>query len=146
MAYKFRLQSILNLKVYKETQCKEELGRCMINLSKAEQLRDQIIMIIDNSTIELQEISVSGKDLYLVEFYNNYIKYQNMLLARQLQVVADCRKALAYARLQLIEAMKERKILNKLDDKLRERYIFEMDKKEQAQLDELATTRYIALT
>ena len=146
MPYKFRLQSILNLREYKETQCKEELGRALVRLNQAEQLRDRILMIIDTSTSELQEISSSGKNLYLVEFYDHYIRYQNELLTRQLQVVADCRKALAYARMQLIEAMKERKILNKLDDKLRERYLFEMDKREQAQMDELATSRYLTLT
>ena len=142
MAYKFRLQSILNLREYKETQCKEELGRCMHRLAQAEQLREMIISVIANSTSELQEITSSGKNLYLVEFYDNYIRYQNVLLTRQIQVVADCRKALAYARMQLIEAMKERKILNKLDDKLKERYMFEMDKREQAQMDEIALTRY----
>ena len=142
MKYKFRLQSILTLKEYKETLCKEELGRCIQRLHQAETLRDEIQMAIERLTSEMQECSLSGKNLYMLEFYDNYIRYQKQLLARQIQVVAECRKALAYARMQLVEAMKERKILNKLDDKLRQRYLFEMDKKEQAQMDELALTRY----
>jgi flagellar FliJ protein len=118
------------------------MGRCVQRLYEAERLRDEIQGRIEQLTLELRDLSSSGKTLYMVEFYQNFILYQKQLLARQLQRVLECRKALAYARLQLVEAMKNKKILNKLDQKLYQRYLFEMDKKEQIQMDELALTRY----
>jgi flagellar FliJ protein len=118
------------------------MGRCVQRLYQAERLRDETRQRIDRLTGELRELASSGKELYLMEFYDNFILYQRTLLERQIQLVAERRKELAYARMRLVEAMKERKILNKLDEKLYQRYLFDMDKAEQAQMDELALTRY----
>lgn len=142
MRYHFRLQSVLRLREYKESQCKEEMGRCVQRLYQAEKLRDEIEEKIRRLTGELRELTLRGKELYLVEFYDNFILYQRILLERQIQLVAQRKKELAYARMRLVEAMKDRKILNKLDEKLYRRYLFDMDKAEQAQMDELALTRY----
>jgi flagellar FliJ protein len=142
LKYQFRLQSVLKLREYKESQCKEEMGRCIQRLYQAECLRDEIQQRIQRLVFEMGELSAGGKDLYLMEFYQNFLHYQRQLLERQRQMVAECKKALAYARLQLVEAMKERKILNKLDEKLHQRYLVELDKKEQAQMDEIALTRH----
>lgn len=142
LRYKFRLQSVLRLREYKESQCKEELGRCVQRLYQAEKLRDEIEERIRRLNEELRELTLRGKELYLVEFYNNFLLYQRVLLERQIQMVAERKKELAYARMRLVEAMKDRKILNKLDEKLYQRYLFDMDKAEQAQMDELALTRY----
>ncbi|MDR1204637.1 MAG: flagellar export protein FliJ [Peptococcaceae bacterium] len=142
LRYHFRLQSVLRLREYKESQCKEEMGRCVQRLYQAEKLRDEIEEKIRRLTGELRELTLRGKELYLVEFYDNFILYQRILLERQIQLVAQRKKELAYARMRLVEAMKDRKILNKLDEKLYRRYLFDMDKAEQAQMDELALTRY----
>jgi flagellar FliJ protein len=118
------------------------MGRCVQRLYQAEKLRDEIEEKIRRLTAELRERVSSGKELYLIEFYDNFILYQRILLERQIQLVAERKRELAYARMRLVEAMKDRKILNKLDEKLYQRYLFDMDKAEQAQMDELALTRY----
>lgn len=71
----------------------------------------------------------------------DYLSFLHEELVRQKQVVAEKKEELEIARSKLMEAMKNRKIMDKLEEKQYQQYIYEQDKKEQALLDDFAGRR-----
>lgn len=139
--FRFRLAGFKRLKEYKEKLCRDEVGRCVIRLGLAvedeNKTRDAV------STLE-REISgaLEGKiDVSRLMIDYNYLQYLKELLIKRQEVVFLRRRELEEARLRLFEAMKERKILDKLQEKKLQQYEYEKNRLEQALLDELARTR-----
>lgn len=136
--FKFRLAGILSLREYEEKLRRDRVGICQHNLSLAEQKENEIIRDIirmDDEMKRLQEGRIVLPDLI---FSDNYRRYLRELLLRQKEIVADRKKELEEARSRFFEAMKERKALQKLEEKKYQQYLYEQNRLEQVMLDELA--------
>lgn len=139
--FKFRLGSIKLLREYKEKQCKEEVGRCLTNLrlarEKKKKLEDRIaqkeedILLIQEGRLNLPKLIISQE----------YLRYLHIQLELQKAVVAEKKEELRVNRAKLMEAMKTRKIMVKLEERQYQQYLYLQDKKEQALLDDLAGRR-----
>ena len=82
-------------------------------------------------------------DLNLATYYHNYLNKLNQLLVEDYARIDRCNEDLAKARQNLIEATKEKKIVEKLKEKAYEEYKLTELKQETEFLDELGTTRFI---
>lgn len=138
--FRFRLANVLHLREYKEKLCLEEVGKCLLQLQQALQKKEEIKKIILNIesdfTASLKGTIISEK----VNLYKNYIVHQQNLLEIQEQVIMERRRELEKAREKYFQAMKDKKILDKLKEKQYLRFIQEEEKNEQKFQDELAIT------
>ncbi|MDD4665244.1 MAG: flagellar export protein FliJ [Clostridia bacterium] len=138
--FKFRLEKILRLREYKEKFCLEEVGKCVSQLQDALEKKEELEerkTKLENEFMAILKGVISAEK---VSLYKNYLLYQDELLKIQEQVIEVKKNNLEEARQKLVQAMKERKILEKLREKQDYRYQQEQEKKEQIFQDELAVT------
>lgn len=136
--FKFRLSTILRFKEYNEKLCQEELGRCVQKLRLARLKEKEIQFLIEQLEKNLSEMQVGILNIEKIVNIKEYLLYQRELLVLQKKTVEARMAELKAAQEKLVEAMKERKVLEKLKTKQYERYLYEEDRKEQAFLDDLA--------
>ncbi len=143
MPFQFRLETILRLRDSEEGQLRDQLAilNAAVTQSEAEivrleGVREDHLEVIDGHrsapSPDLEKIRQDG--LYL-ERLNADIKSTNRLLEEQ-RSVADAK------RVELVSKRRERRILEKLREKHRTRYLKELDRKEATLVDELSLTRY----
>jgi len=139
--FRFRLAGIMSLREYKERMCRDKLGQCQTNLREAEDRENEIkdaITYLGDVIIRAQEGVI---DLPRLKLKYNYLDYMKERLILQKGVVALRKQELEEARLKLYEAMKEKKILQKLREKKYRQYQYEQNRLEQVLLDDLAGRR-----
>lgn len=140
--FKFKLDGLLNVKEKIEEQKKIELGKAIANLSYEQEKLNEI-KNRRTQVIEAQRDSV--KNIVNVSNYmqiNNFIKqldkqeqYQ-LVKIKQAEIIVDERKK------ELMEAMKERKSLEKLKENEQVAYNKEVLMKEQKIVDEIVSYKY----
>ena len=138
----YKMEDILEIKIQLEDQAKTEYANArrilLIEEDKLKKLflehdvfQEKLTGLI-SSKIELLEIQ-KCKDA--IELYKEYIEQQKKKLA-----IAEHNEEIA--RLNLQEAMIERKTYDKLKEKAREEYMYEYESWQQKEIDEITSYRY----
>lgn len=140
--FKFRLESFLGIKEKIEEQKKLEYGKALKKLDEEraylESLETKKKDVIDNMRKSIN----SGIRANELKRYNNFVDYIKLRIEEQENVV---RKAEIYAeqkRIELVDAMKERKMLEVLKENDRVEYNKEQLLKEQKIVDEIVSYQY----
>lgn len=140
--FRFPLQNILNMKEKLEEQAKNEYGqanaRLLVEEKKLEQLNNRLEaarLQLKNVLIEILSMTEIHKRENAIVILKGYVKQQQLVVKR-------CEKEVEIAREKLTEAMKERKIFEKLREKAFEEFIKEEGRREQKEVDELMSYRY----
>ena len=140
--FKFRLESFLGIKEKIEEQKKLEYGKALKKLDEEraylESLETKKKDVIDNMRNSIN----SGIRANELKSYNNFVDYIKLRIEEQENVV---RKAEIYAeqkRIELVDAMKERKMLEVLKENDRVEYNKEQLLKEQKIVDEIVSYQY----
>lgn len=142
MAFNFKFQSILDLKIRLEDQKKSKYGEANEELKRQ---KDKLNVLYEERAHQYElmrekgRTGVTPKDLII---YNNYMDRLKRSIEIQLVVVAQAKKNVEKARLELVEAAKQRKMFETLKEKKLEEYWEDYYKKEQAQLDEIVSYKY----
>lgn len=140
--FKYRMQSVLNIKEKLETQAKNEFAAAQMKLNeetdkldalkrRKEGYEDERKKLL-NSTLDFQKIN---ENKYALERMDEYIQAQE-------EQVAKAQKALDKARDTLTKAMQETKIQNKLKEKAFEEFKKELNRQEAKEVDELTSYTY----
>lgn len=136
--FRFRLKSVLRLREHKEKACRDDVARCIQLLNSAqkrEKIISQQILELLQTQKKIQEGTITVSALLLTADYLHYQKERHIL---QKQLVRTKMDELQEARARLFEAMKQKKIMTKLQDKRLNEYNYAQAKIEQAILDDLA--------
>ena len=140
--FKFRLESFLGIKEKIEEQKKLEYGKALKKLDEERaylgSLETKKKNVIDNMRNSIN----SGIRANELKSYNNFVDYIKLRIEEQKNVV---RKAEIYAeqkRIELVDAMKERKMLEVLKENDRVEYNKEQLLKEQKIVDEIVSYQY----
>jgi len=142
VAFNFKFQSILDLKIRLEDQKKSKYGEANEELKRQQ---DKLNVLFDERTYQCDlmrekgKTGVTPKDLIV---FNNYMERLKRSIEIQKVVVERAKKAVEQARLELVEAAKQRKMFETLKEKQFEEYWEEYYKKEQAQFDEIVSYKY----
>ena len=141
--FAFKLQTALDLKLKAEDRKKEELvtatGIYQENLCKLAELKARLNEI-QGVLRGKQERNV---DVFEIGWYQDYIPVLNEHIEQQCLYTEESRLDMETIRFELIELMKERKILEKLRDRNYKEYMREFLREEQKQIDEMATTGFL---
>lgn len=136
--FKFRLQKLLQIKKHQKLEKQKELA-------KAERVRRMEEAHLDNlhhkMAGELVDLkNAQGRTLDVTRFVRSVYYQQRLLqnMATQEKVIAGAREKEAEKREQLLEASKQEKIFLKLKERQQERYLKDLELRDQKDTDEIA--------
>lgn len=140
--FRYRMQSILDIKLKMETQAKQEFAEARMNLDREEErlaalserrenyerrAREQLM-----GTLNCREMAENKEALLRMDEY----------IALQLLQVREAERKLEQAREKLAEVMKERKSHETLKEKAFEQFLLDEKKQEGKEVDELTSYTY----
>ena len=138
----FRLQDFLNLRERIEEQKKQEFGLAVARLEKEKQLRDSLINEKESNIISFRtQIQVRIEPLSF-RIHNDYIEWLKERIIEQEKVVQIAQNHVNQKRQELVEAMKDRRMLEKLREKELAVFYKEQSIAEQKVLDEVVSYRF----
>lgn len=140
--FRYRMQSILNIKYQLETQAKIEVGRAQMRMQEEEEklqnLFDRKEAYFEEGR-RMREDAVSVTDLR--DNRNALIVMDDLIAAQQFEVMKAA-EALELARAKLTEIMQERKMHEKLKEKALLQFLEDEKKAEAKVVDELTSYTY----
>ncbi len=140
--FRYRMQSILNIKIKLETQAKQELGMALHALNE-EEMRLEELRNRKEEYINSTRDSLMG-DLHVRDIRDNQtaIKTMDDFIALQILQVRLAEDKVAKAREKLTECMMERKAQETLRQKAFEAFMKEENKAEMKEIDQLTSYMY----
>ena len=141
--FSFRLQAVLDMRQKKLEKKQQEMASIVKKLnaqmeelefmkSKEVQTLNSLDSICNSSTLDLTTISSSNG--YLIKLSNE--------VKKQLMIIENTKVILKAKQLEIAEAYKKVKVLEKLKEKQEEAYYKEYEVKLAKEIDDIATTRY----
>lgn len=140
--FRYRMQSILNIKYQLENQAKMDLGRAQVRLMEEE---EKLQTLIDRKEAYLEEgRRMRSKTLHVSELRDNSnaVSVMDEMIDRQKEQVAKAEEAVEEARVRLQEVMQERKMHERLKEKALEQFRREENAAEFKSVDELTSYTY----
>ena len=140
--FKFRLQGLLDIKLKIEDQKKQEYGLAMARVEQEKKKKQELLNKKEDSIVEFRERIDEIISSQSHASYNNYIEFLKEEAIRQDKVILEAQKQAEIKRQELVEAMKERKTLEKLSERQYEEFLLEQKLAEQRIVDEIVSYRF----
>lgn len=144
--FSYKMQNILNIKYKLEEQEKSNYSQArhrltleeekLKKLNKRRQDYEDELKQLMNHNLQIQKIKACEDAVEIIKYQINIQKI----------AVIDAEKQLEEARIRLNEAMKERKIHEKLKEKAFDEFILEINAEETKEIDELVSFKYSTRT
>jgi len=138
-AYKFRLQKLLNYKVNKEEEKKNELSIASKRLEKEKNRLLELKQKLNEMNSTFQEKTSQGMAVNELKLLVNYIDYYKRSIKEQRIKVKMAEDYLSTCREELIKATQEKKMIEKLKEIDYGKYLYEEQKKEEKLVDDLVS-------
>lgn len=138
----FSMQNILSMKEKIEEQEKVEYSQVMMRFNEEQDKLNDLIERQSMAEVELKNTINEVLNIREVREKEDSLEIIKMYVREQQFVVIACEEEVRQARERLNEAMKERKIYEKLREKAFEEFMQEENKREQKEIDELVSYRY----
>jgi len=133
--FTFGLQKVLQLRKYKEDECKIALGQAVSALNKIEnEIRETAVKRSDAASKRFNEAGEIGA-------WDNYIVRLEQQAARLTEDAAQAELVVEEKRALYLEAQRELKAIEKLKEKREKEYRKEMFDTEMAEMDNLTAAR-----
>lgn len=140
--YKFPLAAVLNHRKFLEETFQKELGLLKKTLLDERNIFSDINKAKKEFSRELLQKQEKGITISETLLYVRFIEQLSWRLNRQREKVSETEKYVEQKREDLIEAMKNRKTLEKLKEKFRKAYKQKLMRKEQKMMNEMASIRF----
>lgn len=141
--FRFRLQSLLQHRKHLEDDCQKDLARARTDLQKEEQALNRFQARKTDQQRKMQDKQKGRHTVTEIRHFQNFLLALEQDIERQQQRVIEYQARFDEKRSNLMEAMKQRKILERLKENERHRYHRDQQKKERSQMDEVASGRHI---
>ncbi|MCL2616142.1 MAG: flagellar export protein FliJ [Defluviitaleaceae bacterium] len=141
--FKFRLQGYFDIKQKLEDKAKQDYGMAMVILERERRERARLENERQTKLEEFRDsLSVRIKPSELQGF-NNYIEVLKKGIVQQNERVKKAKELTEIRRAALSEAMKQRKMLEKLHDNAKTEFVKESIKAEQKEVEELTNYKFL---
>lgn len=140
--FRFSMQNILNMKEKLEDQAKNEYAQANARLLREQEKLDHIISRREEAKADLKRVLCETLSVVEIRKREHAVEVLKFYEMQQLLVVKKCEKEVEVAREKLSEAMKERKIFEKLREKAFEQFLLEENRREQKEVDELMSYKH----
>ncbi len=138
----YRMQSILNIKLKMEEQAKNSFAIARMKLDEEEERLESFFAKKREYEDEFRLLAQGSISVLELNACKNAIEYTKNQIKRQLVEVKVAGKNLEAAQLRLNEAVKERKIQEKLREKAFDEFLVELNEEEKKEIDELVSYRF----
>lgn len=138
----FRLQNVLNIKLNLEEQAKTTFAQAQARLNREEEVLEQLFIQkreLEDRYRALAEGALNVRDLLETRHAIDYVRDR---VKEQLFVIKKAEQELEIARARLNDAIKERKIYEKLREHAFEEFLADMNDAEKKEIDELVSYRF----
>ena len=138
----YKMQSVLNIKEKLEEQEKTAYGLARAALNEEEEKLTRLVAKKNRYLEEKRQKMAELLDVLELSKLEQAIHSTELLIQDQILMVRRAEKAVALAQIRLENAMKERKIQEKLKEKALEDFKKELEAAEQQEINELVTFRF----
>lgn len=140
--YKFKLQNILKLKENMEKEKKNEFGAATQRFDKEKLKLEQLNAEMYNMCEKIEKAvskGITAKELLLQHQYKNYYKHSisNQIVRRKM-----AEEHMEICRHNLVEAVQDRKIMEKLKEIDYSKYLYTEQKIEEKLVDDLVSFKH----
>ncbi|MBI3584291.1 MAG: flagellar export protein FliJ [Nitrospinae bacterium] len=142
--FRFRLESVLNYRRTIEENLLKELSELRRQLSLEEDRLKMMIFEKDSHINDLGSLQKGGVTLQIedIKLYFSYLNGLELKIKNQGDIIKKCRERADKKLVEVIDAMKNRKILEVIKERGYREYTREINLKEQRLLDEIAVNRF----
>ena len=134
MNFNFRLERVLNFKETVEELKKAEYGSAQRRLNQEEDKLNSYNQY--KSTIKDEKnLSASKTNVGNLAMYSDYIRDLDKKIKNQEEVVTNTKIKLEEVKEEMIEAVQDKKAFVKLKEKEYEKYLYQVKKQEEKQVD-----------
>jgi flagellar FliJ protein len=141
--FKFKLETVLRVKQRIEEERKQQLQQTELARLAAIRQLDERRGELEETIRQYEENSRRKFDRVLAYYYNQYTMWLDQKIKEARIHLDYCEREVVKARQRLLEAAKERKILDKLKEKAFRQYKEVELREEVIFLDELGTERFV---
>ncbi|HUZ77036.1 MAG TPA: flagellar export protein FliJ [Chloroflexota bacterium] len=139
----FRLEPVLRLRKQRE---RERQGQLAVYLRQELEQRGLLNQMTENRSTQLQllsdQLNAPRVEMTYVQFGHAYLERLQALIERQSNVVRQATRATNQRRAELAQAVKERKVIEKLREQWWEALLEEDRQRDIKLLDEVATVQF----
>ena len=144
--FRYPFQKVVDLKSSEKTQAEWVLSSAIGKLAEEE----QALAVLRAKQMEweqkLEASSRTAVPLYELQSIQYYLDYIELSIANKLKDVAHAQQAVDLCRSKLSDKLKDEKVWLKAKDHARERFRYAVQVKEQNELDEMASVRFMIPT
>ncbi len=141
-SFNFRLQPVLEHRRRLEDQAKLKLARAKIAERQARQVLTSMETAFGDGQSDMADARRAEIDASEVAVYQRYLDRLKQDIAEQGGIVTTLHVHSEERRSEVMDGMKARKVVEKLKERQYQQYQIEVNRNEQKQVDEFATTRY----
>ncbi|MCI5805323.1 MAG: flagellar export protein FliJ [Clostridium sp.] len=138
----YRMENILNIKYKLEEQAKQEYMTVRGRLNEEEEKLNALQNRKQEYFAQYRDLLTERLDVLQIETCKEAILLMDEYIATQEQVVARIEEELELAIAKMKEAIKERKIHEKLKEKQFEIFLQELNQEEMKEIDQLISYQY----
>lgn len=140
--FRFKFDTLRNIRGQIEEAKKRELGSAIAYKDKLES--EKIALLREKETLanDMIKHTQNALDVCYLKEVNDYMNYKEKCIQRKNRQIEEAQKEVKKKRQELIEAMKDKKILDNLKELHKEYYYTEEKRIEQKQVDEIVSYKY----
>ncbi|MGN0161717.1 MAG: flagellar export protein FliJ [Lachnospiraceae bacterium] len=138
----FRLQNVLDVKLKLESQAKTAFSMAAAKVNEEEEKLEQLFARRAELEAEYRRKSTGKLNIHEMKFARDNVEYIKGQIKIQQENLMKARRALEIARTQLNDAMKDRKIYEKLKENAFQEFLREENENEKKEIDQLVSFRF----
>lgn len=142
--YKFRLQTVLEIRERKLETKLQELAEVMNILNKELEIEKELINkknSLTSNIVMLNKISTAPERLEM-QNSRDYWVHLGIKIHQQRERIKNVQQFVDYKQKEVSQAVKEKKILENLKEKDEKKFYDEYERQTRAELDDIAISRY----
>ena len=138
----YSMQNVLNIKERMETQAKTEYAQMLGALHVEEVKKQNIISTLISYKVQASLLSIGKLDIAKIRRCNEAIKITEDMAMNQAVMVKLAERNVEASMKRLADAVKERKVQEKLKEKAFEKILQELNAQEMKEIDEVVSFNY----
>ncbi len=146
-AFKFRLQTVLDMRTREEEARGRELAEALGILAAEREKLNELRMLEANALAEYHLLQKEGRlDVQAIQWFQTYSMGLGVSIKEQQQRILQAEGHVDQRRAVLIEAARAKQVLDQLKAQAKREHQKAEDMEEAKQLDEIATLRHVRKT
>lgn len=143
--FKFNLQSVLDAREKNLENCQLALSKILHKLKLEEEQLQYLYDKLESTLKALEKVLSAGSniDLLIINSHQGYILKIKKDINNQHKLIADTEITVEECKKTVVEALKAKTMLEKLKEKALRQFKIELEKHDMAEIDEIATSRFI---